>query len=378
LILCNIFFWMTSNNFDSVLPLLVILLFLVVLRQWYSGRKTLKKSANLFSGRKSTRQWKNRSILSIENISLEDIQFLMHRASEIKQRVLNEDTSLLTLAAHKILGCIFYEPSTRTCCSFQAAMSRLGGKVISITDVKSSSVSKGESLEDTIRCLSQYCDILCLRHPDQGTAKQAAMASEKDNVPIINAGDGSGEHPTQALLDLFTIFEFNEHHSIDHLTITFVGDMKYGRTVHSLVPALFKFKDVTINLVSPKLLAFPENLKQKLLSDHSNSDQNHNHLHEFENLTEEIIKNTDVMYVTRIQKERFAEVAMYEKYKGIYVIDNQLLEKCKKSMILMHPLPRVDEIATECDNNPRSKYFEQMKCGMYLRMALLALILDVL
>ncbi|ETO06299.1 aspartate transcarbamylase [Reticulomyxa filosa] len=356
----------------------------------HNEKKSAKRSAGIKAlTTKRAQEWKNRALLSMEDISLEDIELVLECASEMKERVLNEDESLLTIAPNKILGCIFYEPSTRTCSSFQAAMQRLGGKLISITDVQSSSVSKGETLDDTIRCLAQYCDAVCIRHPTKGAAKQAAIAAQvskgggkkkkeefflkKDNVPVINAGDGSGEHPTQVLLDLFTMFEYNERHRIDNLTMTFI-DLKYRRTAHSLVPALFKFRNIKVHLVSPKFLAFPDELKNKLIEDERIKKHN-NTIIESKEITQTILQTTDVMYVTRIQKERFSDSSVYEKFKGVYVIDNSLLNKCKPTMILMHPLPRVDEIATECDDNPRSKYFQQMKCGMYVRMALLALIL---
>lgn len=280
----------------------------------------------------------------------------------MEQMVLNE--GCCNLANGKLLTTIFYEPSTRTSCSFQAAMLRLGGKVLNISNIKSSSVSKGETLEDTMKCLECYSDVLVIRHPEKGTPDRVINACP--NTPILNAGDGSGEHPTQALLDLFTIYK-EKNNEINGLNITFVGDLKYGRTVHSLVPALSLFNNITINFVAPKSLQVPEYVLNKI--------KDKVKIKISENLSKDILSITDVMYVTRIQKERFESLEEYNKVKGCFIINNNILKNCKQDMIIMHPLPRVDEINVEVDNDKRAVYFKQMKNGMYVRMALLALVL---
>lgn len=255
---------------------------------------------------------------------------------------------------HRVSTNLFYEPSTRTSSSFAAAMYRLGGKVISINDVQYSSVAKGESLEDTIRTLEQYSDCIILRHPEIGAAKKAAVTA---NIPIINAGDGAGDHPTQALLDLFTIQQ--ERGEINGLTITLVGDLKYGRTVHSLALLLNCF-NVTLNFVSPSVLSFPKELMKNLKNPVRETDE-----------LESVLPETDILYVTRVQKERFTNIAEYEEVQGSYVIDSQILKSASKKLVILHPLPRVGEIAHEIDHDPRAAYFRQMKNGLYVRMALL-------
>lgn len=291
-------------------------------------------------------------ILEVGQFSKAELETILSTAEKMKQLVEKEGGN--DRLTRKVIANLFYEPSTRTSSSFAAAMYRLGGKVISINDVQYSSVAKGESLEDTIRTLEQYADCIVLRHPEIGAAKRAAAVS---HVPIINAGDGAGDHPTQALLDLFTILQ--EKQQIDNLTITMVGDLKYGRTVHSLAEILNHF-DVTLQFVSPPQLAFPDMIKSKLKNQYSETDD-----------LESVVKKSDVLYVTRVQKERFENIDEYEKLKNHYIITNKLLEKAKKKLTIMHPLPRVGEIAYEVDKDPRAAYFRQMKNGMYMRMALL-------
>jgi aspartate carbamoyltransferase len=255
----------------------------------------------------------------------------------------------------KILANLFYEPSTRTSSSFTSAMERLGGSVVPINEVHYSSVAKGESLPDTVRTLECYTDVIVLRHPEVGASALAAKYATK---PVINAGDGVGEHPTQALLDLFTIFmELGE---IDGLTITLLGDLKYGRTVHSLA-RLLSLYDVRLNYVSPEILRMPveivEEVKDKGIpqSDLMN--------------LEEAVPETDVLYVTRVQKERFEDPEQYELAKGAYVITPETLTQAKEKMIVMHPLPRVGEISMEVDLDPRAAYFRQMEYGHeYVRL----------
>jgi len=261
----------------------------------------------------------------------------------------------------KILVTMFFEPSTRTSCSFQSAMLRLGGRVISLTD-KYSSVEKGESLEDTIRSLGCYADAIVLRHPLKGSAKLAASVS---NVPIINAGDGNGEHPTQALLDIYTIH--SELGSLEgsnrgELIVTFLGDLKNSRTIHSLIRLLCLFPKMKFIYISPVGLEMPSEITEFVGS--KNIEQMVDmHL-------EEAIKVTDVLYVTRIQKERFTDINSYNSISQ-YCVNAKVLEDAKEKMIIMHPLPRNQEIAVEVDEDPRAVYFKQMENGVYMRMAIL-------
>ena len=256
-----------------------------------------------------------------------------------------------------VLANLFYEPSTRTSSSFMAAMQRLGGTVIPINEVRYSSVSKGESLPDTVRTLEAYADVVVLRHYETGSAALAAQYARK---PIINAGDGIGEHPTQALLDLFTILR--ERGQIDGLTITMLGDLKYGRTVHSLakLSALF---DVRLNYISPHSLRMPPELVAQIGVPQSEGSDLHS-----------VLAETDVLYVTRIQKERFTDDMHYEAVKNSYVITPELMADAKHDMTLMHPFPRVGEIHLDVDSDPRAAYFRQIEYGMYVRMALLAMV----
>jgi len=256
---------------------------------------------------------------------------------------------------------LFYEPSTRTSSSFTAAMERQGGSVIPISEVKYSSVSKGESLPDTVRTLECYADVIVLRHPEIGAAAIAAKYARK---PVINAGDGAGEHPTQALLDAFTILE--ELGTLEGLTVTMLGDLKYGRTVHSLSRLLAMF-NAKLNYVSPEILRMPAEIVAEL-KEKNVSQTEHSSL-------EKVLPETDVLYVTRVQKERFEDVAVYESVKGAFVIDPEIMKPAKQKMIVMHPLPRVGEISVDFDDDPRAAYFRQMEYGLYVRMALLAMVL---
>ena len=264
----------------------------------------------------------------------------------------------------KVLANLFYEPSTRTSSSFTSAMERLGGSVIPINEVKYSSVAKGEDLEDTVRTLECYSDVIVLRHPEQGSAATAAAAVK---IPLINAGDGIGEHPTQALLDYVTVRK--EQSGVDGLTITMLGDLKNGRTVHSLARLLSLYK-VRLNYVSPEILRMPLEIIGELSAKGVQQV-------EFDRL-EPVLSETDVLYVTRIQKERFADSAEYDSVKGAYVITPDVLKTAKQSMSIMHPLPRVGEIAKSVDTDPRAAYFRQMKNGLHLRMVLLAGVLGKL
>ena len=298
-------------------------------------------------------------ILSVRQFDREHLDTIFAVAHEMRGMV--ERIGTFDLLKGKVLTNLFYEPSTRTSSSFVAAIERLGGSVIQINNVTYSSVSKGESLRDTVKTLESYSDAIVLRHPEKGSAAEAAEAAEK---PIINAGDGPGEHPTQALLDAYTIVE--EMGGIDGLTITMLGDLKFGRTVHSLARLLTLY-DTKINYVSPESLRMPAELIQEV--DAAGIGQT-----ETTDL-DAVIGETDVLYVTRIQKERFDDPADYDGVKDSYVIDEATMNGAKDNMIVMHPLPRVGEIAEEVDTEPLAAYCRQMEYGMYVRMALLALVL---
>ncbi|PKO15984.1 MAG: aspartate carbamoyltransferase [Chloroflexi bacterium HGW-Chloroflexi-10] len=300
-----------------------------------------------------------KDILSVNQFHRRELEAIFAVAHEMEEMVRRIGT--FDLLKGKILANLFYEPSTRTSASFTAAMERLGGSVIPINEVRYSSVSKGESLPDTVRTLEAYADVIVLRHPEVGSAALAAQYASK---PVINAGDGVGEHPTQALLDLHTIRE--ELKQVDGLTITMVGDLKYGRTVHSLARLLSRF-DVRLNYVSPDILPFPEEIMAEVAAKGIPQTQ-------YTNL-EAVIGETDVLYVTRVQKERFEDPQAYERVKNAFVITPETMQQAKEEMILMHPLPRVGEISMEVDSDPRAAYFRQVEYGLYVRMALLAMVL---
>jgi aspartate carbamoyltransferase catalytic subunit len=301
-----------------------------------------------------------RDILSIEDLKKTDIERVLEQAARFEEQ--HEKQPKLDVLAGRILATLFYEPSTRTRMSFESAMHRLGGDVISAASAaKTSSAAKGESLADAARVISGYADVIVQRHPEIISAHEAAKGA---TVPIINAGDGSHEHPTQALLDLYTIQK--ERGQIDRLHIALVGDLKYGRTVHSLAHALQHW-DVTLTLVSPPTLTMSSTIVSAVKSKIT--------VNETEDL-EGTMKACDVLYVTRIQRERFEDPAEYEKVKGTYVIDRKLVERTNPGMTIMHPLPRVNEIAIDVDELPGAAYFRQADNGVYVRMALLALVLD--
>jgi len=311
-------------------------------------------------GDQRTAPWYGKDILSVNQFSREDLEYIFAVAHEMRTMV--ERVGTFDLLKGKILANLFYEPSTRTSSSFTSAMERLGGSVIPINEVKYSSVTKGESLVDTVRTLECYADVIVLRHPETGSAAVAAKAARK---PVINAGDGTGEHPTQALLDTFTIRE--ELGRLDKLNVTMLGDLKYGRTVHSLARLLARFDGIKLNYVSPEILRMPKEVMDEVAA-HKVPQAEH------ASLTEPLAE-TDVLYVTRVQKERFEDPAAYEKVKGAYVIDPAVMRAAKQDMIVMHPLPRVTEISMEFDDDPRAAYFRQMEYGLYVRMALLAIVL---
>ncbi|HQF62558.1 MAG TPA: aspartate carbamoyltransferase [Anaerolineaceae bacterium] len=295
-------------------------------------------------------------IISVKQFERQDLEYVFAVAHEMQEMVMRVGT--FDLLKGKILASLFYEPSTRTSSSFTAAMERLGGSVIPINEVRYSSVSKGESLPDTVRTLEAYADVIVLRHPEVGSAALAAKYARK---PVINAGDGIGEHPTQALLDLFTIQA--EMGKIDGLTITLLGDLKHGRTVHSLA-RLLSLYDVKINYVSPEILRMPAEIMEEVSRPQA----------EYREL-DPVLADSDVLYVTRVQKERFDDPAVYEAVKGTYTITLETMTRAKEDMIVMHPLPRVGEISEEVDDDSRAAYFRQMEYGLYTRMALLAMVL---
>lgn len=298
-------------------------------------------------------------ILSVSQFNRSNLDYVFGVAREMQ--VLVERFGSADMLQGKILANLFYEPSTRTSSSFMAAMLRLGGQVIPINNVQYSSVTKGESLPDTVRTLECYADVIVLRHPEVGAAATAAQYAEK---PIINAGDGVGEHPTQALLDLFTIL--NELDQVDGLRIAMVGDLKYGRTVHSLMKLVVNY-DIELALVSPESLKMPEDVLDVV--------RNSGHRFYLTDDMRDVIGNVDVLYMTRVQKERFADLAAYDQVKDRYVLSEELMTKAKERMIVMHPLPRINEISYTIDNDPRAAYFRQMRNGMFIRMALLASVL---
>ncbi len=302
----------------------------------------------------------SQDIISVSQFTRENLEYIFGVAEEM--RAIVKRVGSTDLLKGSVLACVFYEPSTRTSASFIAAMSRLGGTVIPITQgVQFSSVSKGESLPDTIRTLESYADIIVIRHPEMGSAQIAADYARK---PIINGGDGVGEHPTQALLDLFTIEE--ELGRVDGLNVGMVGDLRYGRTVHSLARLLCLY-DVQFNFVSPEILRLPLDVMNEIRNHDLPVSETYD--------VSEIISDVDVLYITRVQKERFADLSQYEEVRDLYVLTPELMEDAKEKMIVMHPLPRVGEISYAVDSDPRAAYFRQMENGMYLRMALLAAVL---
>ena len=301
---------------------------------------------------------KGKSIVSIDDVETGDFYEIFQRASLFKKAV--KEGKKLDLMEGKIMATFFFEPSTRTRLSFESAMNRLGGSVISVSESKNTSAAKGETIADTIRMVSSYSDIVVMRHPMEGAAR---VASEFSYVPVLNGGDGSGQHPTQTLLDLFTIWE--KYGRIDNLEISMVGDLKYGRTVHSLIKALSRF-DNRINMVSPEILRMPEHFLSSLKSKAKiNPDST----------MDGVLKSTDVFYVTRIQKERFVDLNDYQKVIGSYSINQEFVDRMKESSIIMHPLPRVDEIDPGIDGNKRAYYFIEAANGVFVRMALIDFIL---
>ncbi len=303
--------------------------------------------------------FKNKDLISLYDLSNEEIIYILEKTKKMEEKI--KENKKINILEGYILATLFFEPSTRTRLSFEAAMQKLGGGVIGFSAVEASSVAKGESLVDTIRTVENYADIIVLRHPTMGAARAAA---EVASVPIINAGDGSGEHPTQTLLDLYTILK--EKGRIEGLKIGLLGDLKYGRTVHSLSIALGRFKN-NLFLISPEELKMPREHVRDLEEMGVNVVETNN--------LEDVLGELDVLYVTRIQKERFPDIKEYEKVKESYRIDKNTLENAKSDLIIMHPLPRVGEISYDVDKTKHAVYFKQVGYGVTVRMTLLALIL---
>lgn len=301
-------------------------------------------------------EFEGRDIISIKDFSRDEINYVFKTAKNMEPLAAKGSNML----RGKILATLFFEASTRTRLSFESAMHKLGGSAIGFAEAEIASVKKGENLADTVRVVESYADVIALRHPLEGAAR---LAAEFSKVPIINGGSGAEEHPTQALLDLYTIKK--EKGKIDGLKIALVGDLRYGRTVHSLAYALSLY-DIELYLVSPETLKMRREVLQTITEKIEVSERTS---------LEKIVPLVDVLYVTRIQKERFPDAAEYAKVKGSYKIDLEALKEAKKDLIILHPLPRVDEIAAEVDNTPYARYFQQVWNGIVVRMALLALIL---
>jgi aspartate carbamoyltransferase catalytic subunit len=299
-----------------------------------------------------------KDLISITDYSKEDYLRILELAEEFEK---NPNQKLLE---GKVVASLFFEPSTRTRLSFETAINRLGGRIIGFSDAGSSSVSKGETLHDTTRMVSNYADLIVMRHPLEGSARYAAEVSE---VPVINAGDGANQHPTQTLLDMYSILKTQG--TLDNINICMVGDLKYGRTVHSLLMAMSEFEKPIFNFIAPEELAMPEEyklfLKEKGIRYFEHTEINDN------------INHADIIYMTRVQKERFMDPIEYEKVKNVYILRNQMLKDTKPNMRILHPLPRVNEIHTDVDSNLKAYYFEQARNGVYTRQAIIAHILNL-
>ena len=302
-----------------------------------------------------------RHLMSPLDLSVEETDKLLNLANDIEK---NPEKYAHACAGKKLATC-FYEPSTRTRLSFEAAMLNLGGSVLGFSSADSSSAAKGESVSDTIRVISCYADICAMRHPKEGAP---LVASEKSTIPVINAGDGGHQHPTQTLTDLLTIHSLKGH--LDNLTIGLCGDLKFGRTVHSLIHALIRYPNVKFVLISPEELRVPSYIREDVLA------QNNVPFKEVVRL-EEALPELDILYMTRVQKERFFNEEDYIRMKDFYILDKTKMELAPKDMLVLHPLPRVNEISTEVDDDPRAVYFKQVQYGVYVRMALILTLLGM-
>ncbi len=299
----------------------------------------------------------SKSLVSIKDYSKQEIINILDLTARFKQ---NPNQNLLQ---GKVVASLFFEPSTRTRLSFETAINRLGGKVIGFSDSSTSSATKGETLNDTIKMVENYADLIVMRHPHEGAAR---YASEISSVPVINAGDGANQHPTQTMLDLFSIRETQGH--LDNLNISLVGDLKYGRTVHSLLMALLYFNP-RFFFVAPPELAMPEEYKN-LCKAHDIPYTEH------EDITE-MINDMDILYMTRVQQERFLDPMEYEQVKNLYILHNKMLKDTKENLRVLHPLPRVNEISADVDANPKAYYFTQAENGVYARMAIICNLLNL-
>lgn len=302
-----------------------------------------------------------RHLMSPLDLSVQETDKLLNLANDIEK---NPEKYAHACAGKKLATC-FYEPSTRTRLSFEAAMLNLGGSVLGFSSADSSSASKGESVSDTIRVISCYADICAMRHPKEGAP---LVASEKSAIPVINAGDGGHQHPTQTLTDLLTIHSLKGH--LDNLTIGLCGDLKFGRTVHSLIHALIRYPNVKFVLISPEELRVPSYIREDVLA------QNNVPFKEVVRL-EDALPELDILYMTRVQKERFFNEEDYIRMKDFYILDKAKMELAPKDMLVLHPLPRVNEISTEVDDDPRAVYFKQAQYGVYVRMALILTLLGM-
>ena len=300
-------------------------------------------------------------LIDIKDLSVEEIDELIKVAKDI----INHKKEYFHKCDDKTLATLFFEPSTRTRLSFEAAMLELGGRTLGFSEAASSSASKGESVSDTIRVVGCYSDIIAMRHPKEGAPLVASM---KSTVPIINAGDGGHNHPTQTLTDLLTIDR--EKGRLDNLTIGLCGDLKFGRTVHSLITAMSRYKNIKLVLISPKELEIPEYVKRDII------EKNNMQYVETTDI-EEYMGELDILYMTRVQKERFFNEEDYVRLKDYYILNREKLEKAKKDLSILHPLPRVNEISTDVDDDPRACYFKQALNGKYIRMALILKLLEI-
>jgi aspartate carbamoyltransferase catalytic subunit len=300
---------------------------------------------------------KTRSLVSIDDLTTGEIIKILKLAAEFEKDPVQE------ILHGKVVATLFFEPSTRTRLSFESAVSKLGGKIIGFTDSSTSSVSKGETLNDTIRTVNNYVDMIVMRHPIEGSAR---YASEISTVPVINAGDGANQHPTQTLLDLYSILKTQG--SLDNLNICMVGDLKYGRTVHSLLMAMSRWH-TSFNFVAPEELKMPDEYKLYL----DNLGLKYNETADLQ----EVINQADIIYMTRVQKERFSDPIEYEKVKNAYVLHDYMLSDTKPGMKILHPLPRVNEINSDVDSNTKAYYFEQALNGVYTRQAIICTLLGL-
>ena len=298
-----------------------------------------------------------KSLVSITDFDVEEYLKILDLAAKF------EKNSYRDLLNGKVISSLFFEPSTRTRLSFESAINRLGGRVIGFSDIETTSSTKGETLHDTIKIISNYCDLIVMRHPLEGAAK---YASEVSNVPIINAGDGANQHPTQTLLDMYSITKTQG--TLNNLSIALIGDLKYGRTVHSIIMAM-KYFNPTFHFVAPPELALPNEYKN-ILKENNITFYEHTDM-------QSVLNDADIVYMTRVQKERFSDLMEYEKTKNMYILRNDILINTKKNMRILHPLPRVNEIQQDVDENPKAYYFEQARNGVFTRQAIISYLLNL-